>query len=490
MTKHLADLLEIPASFDCEVKGLNLDSRTIGKGEVFIALYGYSGRQHGHDFIEQALNNGASAVLLDTSDALAQPYWQQQRPCIPVQDLLMKLSEIAANFYDDPSANLQIVGVTGTNGKSSITHFIAQLLPPPCGLIGTLGYGIYGELRAGNHTTPQATTVQQLLADFHQRQVPWVAMEVSSHGLHQGRVDSVHIDTAVFTNLTRDHLDYHGDMQTYAETKRRLFHWPGLKTAVINLDDSFGKQLAAELVPSVRLLSYSLTDHSASVFVQHYEVQDDGVMAQVSTPWGMLHLQIPLLGAFNLSNVLAAVSVALNWGVTLEQVQAAARTLCPVTGRMEVLQHPGYARAIIDYAHTPDALEQTLKALKAHCRGRLICVFGCGGDRDQGKRPLMGAIAAQWADQMIITTDNPRHEAADAILADIIAGVPEGTDWQRQPDRTLAIQTALTQAQADDFVLIAGKGHECYQEIAGTRLHFSDHEVVNQVFAQAHLILS
>ena len=351
---------------------------------------------------------------------------------------------------------------------------VAQLLEAigqPCGLIGTLGNGRFGRLNSGNNTTPDAVSVQALLSEWRDGGANWAAMEVSSHGLAQHRVAALNFAAAVFTNLSQDHLDYHGSMEAYGAVKARLLNWPNLPLAVINRDDEFGRKLMAEST-AAQLIDFSIVDPQAKVYAQDARCDMRGIEAHISSPWGNFQLQSPLLGEFNLQNLVAATAVLLGLGVTVDAIAEAIPKLKPVPGRMECLRSADGVLAVIDYAHTPDALEKVLKALRPITAGKLRCVMGCGGDRDRSKRPLMGSIAESFSDAVVVTNDNPRSESATAIIADICAGMRSAPVVISERDS--AIATAIAAAEPGDVVLVAGKGHEEYQEIAGRRLPFSD----------------
>jgi len=468
-----------PSQAEQVITGLALDSRQVKPGDIFFALAGT--RSHGEIYLQSALEKGAVAVLKESTTTLLE-WLPGDLPCIHLPHLSDKVGEIAARFYGYPTKQQTVIGVTGTNGKTSITYFLAQILhaKTPTGLIGTLGYGIYGALQSTHHTTPNAIDLQQLFSQFQAQQVTTVVMEVSSHALVQGRVNGIVFDTAVFTNLTRDHLDYHHTMQAYGEAKLRLFTKPGLKTAVVNLDDPFGHTVLAQLASTVTPLTYSLQNHHADIFAQLKAYNHQGCELAIETPWGSLQLQAPLLGRFNISNLLATVTVLLNQGWDLTSVWEHVQTLQTVPGRMELINLTGQATVIIDYAHTPDALKNILLALREHFKQSLLwCVFGCGGDRDQGKRPLMGEIAQRYADKVIITDDNPRHESSQSIINDILRGCPQPEAVI--PDRKQAINYVLQQAQANEVILIAGKGHEEYQQVGEQRLFFSDRQCVKSM---------
>ncbi|MCK5720351.1 MAG: UDP-N-acetylmuramoyl-L-alanyl-D-glutamate--2,6-diaminopimelate ligase [Thiomargarita sp.] len=460
-------------SIDRSISHLTLDSRTIVEGSVFIALQGT--QTHGELFIESALQLGTTAILKEAVSSKIE--MMGKIPCIHIPNLSQKVGKIAAGFYHHPSQNMQITGVTGTNGKTSVTHIIAQYLHlngVSSGLIGTLGYGIYPYLQLGNHTTPDAINLQSLLAELRNQSISQVTMEVSSHALVQGRVNGINFDTAILTNLSQDHLDYHKTMAAYAEAKQRLFNWENLKTAIINLDDLFGQTILAK-ISAKNVLTYSLENKMADVYTHIESYNINGCSLKIYTPWGNIKTHSPLFGAFNVSNLLAALTMLLNQGFDLSTLGAQLEAIKPVSGRMEKIQHQ--ALVIIDYAHTPDALEKALLTLAQHCDdGDLWCVFGCGGDRDKGKRALMGKVANQYADKIIITDDNPRTENSQAIIDDILTTCPHPT--QVIPNRKQAIHYALQQATAQDIILIAGKGHENHQQIGEQKFPFSDQEVV------------
>jgi UDP-N-acetylmuramoyl-L-alanyl-D-glutamate--2,6-diaminopimelate ligase len=394
-----------------------------------------------------------------------------------IENLRGHMGEIAARFFDRPSETLALVGVTGTNGKTSTVQLLAQAfshLGHRAATIGTLGAGLAGEVLAGERTTPDVISVHALLADFRDAGATHVAMEVSSHALDQGRVDGIGFDVAVFTNLTRDHLDYHGTMAAYGAAKSRLFDWPGLRAAVINVDDAFGRELSRRLPPHVQRLRYAIENDDAEIRAADVRTHADGIDFLLRSPQGESAVHSRLLGAFNVSNLLAVAGVLGALEVSFESIRDTLEVLQPVAGRMNRLGGGACPLVVVDYSHTPDALEQALRTLRAHCEGRLVCVFGAGGDRDKGKRPLMGAIAEKYADLAIVTDDNPRTEDGDAIAAAILSGFARPQRAVVQRDRARAIESALREAQAGDVVLIAGKGHEAYQEVGGVRRPFDD----------------
>lgn len=474
----LADIAVPPALSDIVVRDLQLDSRRIMPGDAFVALQGM--HQHGITFAPTALARGAEVILAEAPAPVASLDIQ---PIIWIEQLRDQLGGIASRVYGAPSEAMQVIGVTGTNGKTSIVQLLVQALAST-GLnvasIGTLGVGLHGALRVGERTTPDVLSVHALFAEFRDAGASHVAMEVSSHALDQKRVDAIAFDIAVFSNLTRDHLDYHGDMQAYAEAKARLFAWPGLSCAVINADDACGRDLLRQLPSGLRTLSYAIDATPADIRANAIEISSQGLHFYLHTPWGEGVIDTPLLGRFNIANLLAVVGCLGALDFSFEQIQRALATLQPVPGRMNRLGGDHAAPlVVVDYAHTPDALEQTLTNLRAHSSGRLICVFGCGGERDQGKRPQMGAIAERLADLTIVTDDNPRGENGDVIVAQILAGFTAPNTAIVERHRAAAIALAIQQTHFGDVVLIAGKGHEDYQEVAGQKLPFDDLRVAH-----------
>ena len=467
---------------------LHSDSRKIQPNDVFIACQGEY--VDGRDYIADAIANGASFVYWDDDGAFKwQPEWQV--PNQAISDLKQRAGMLAAQAYDNLSGSLKIIGVTGTNGKTSITQWLAQAIDdlehaPSCAIIGTVGNGFFGKLQATTHTTPDPVTVQTLIHQFKQQGAKHIAMEVSSHGLAQYRVNGVPFQTAVFTNLTRDHLDYHGNMAEYGATKARLFYWQGLQNAIINSDDPFGAALATELKRdqgSLKTYTYGFNEQ-ADIRITHFATSHQGMSISLATPWGNGSAQTQLLGRFNAQNFAAALGVLCATGYGFQAALTALSHIRPATGRMDCIIQPNKPLVVVDYAHTPDALEKALTTLREirQPESQLWCVFGCGGDRDRGKRPLMGAVASQFADRVVVTSDNPRTEQPQAIIADILPAVPQPA--LVEPDRKAAIEQTIAQAQAHDIVLIAGKGHETYQDIHGVKHHFSDFEVAQGALAQ------
>ena len=473
----LPDVAGVPA--DLEITGLTLDSRSVRAGNAFVAIAGFGA--HGLKFVAQARAAGASAILFEPPAPADLP---APADAIAVPGLRARLGEMGDRFHGRASEAMTVVGVTGTNGKTSTVQLLAQawtLRGLRCGTIGTLGAGLYGAVVPTGFTTPLVLQLHELLAEMHDAGAQGVAMEVSSHALDQGRVDGTHFDVGVFTNLSRDHLDYHGDMASYGAAKARLFAWPDLKAGAINLDDEFGRGLHANLPATVRAIGLSSRGaDNAQLRAERLSFDNRGIGFDLVVD-GQAHAVVsPLLGRFNVDNLLAVAGALYALGDAPVQIAATLSQLQPIHGRMNRLGgDAGRPLVVIDYAHTPDALEQALASLRGHARARLICVFGCGGERDRGKRPQMAAIAEARADTVVVTDDNPRRENGDAIVADIVAGFahPERAIVLR--DRAVAIARAIADAGPDDIVLVAGKGHEPYQEIDGVQHPFDDTRVAH-----------
>ncbi len=476
----LAGFANVAPAHDCKITELALDSRRVRAGTLFFAVPGESG--DGRNFIADAIARGAAAVVYEPEGYAPPP--DITVPTFSVVNLKRRIGAIAERFYGAPSRQLFVVGVTGTNGKTTCTQLLSRALAGVgrrCAVIGTLGNGFPDALQAGTHTTPDAVRVHALMAEFRAAGASHVSMEVSSHALDQGRVDGIAFDGVVFTNLTRDHLDYHGDMEDYGRAKARLFDWPDLRFAVINVDDPFGRALRERVAGRVKVWSFGL--RAGEVRATDIRPLPDGFDLRIETPLGAATIRTALLGRFNVENLLAVLATLLACDVPLNDALVQLRAATPVPGRLERFRGANTATVVVDYAHTPDALEQALLALREHAPGRLWCVFGCGGDRDRGKRPLMGAIAERLADTVVLTDDNPRHELPEQIIADIIAGM------QAQPrvvrDRAQAIRTVVGEARAGEIVLLAGKGHEDYQQIGDTRVPFSDRDIVRDLLKVA-----
>lgn len=475
LSELLADEFSLPPDMDSAIRSLQLDSRRVAAGDLFIALEGAT--VDGRSFVPDAIAAGAIGVLVEAVDEWEKPRVENGVPVIPIPDLPAKVGGFAARFYNHPSASLDVMAVTGTNGKTSCTQFIAgalNALGVRCGVMGTIGYGLPGTFTEATHTTPDPVRVQELLADLLGQNAEAVALEASSHGLEQGRLNGVAVRTAIFTNLSRDHLDYHANMDSYGEAKRRLFLFPGLESAVINIDDEFGRKLAADLSGNVRVITYSRSRPEADILARSVVASGSGFALEVQCPDGSIGFQTGLLGSFNVSNLLAAFGALWLRGYPPVEIAEALATLTTVSGRMERIGAELRPAVIVDYAHTPDALENVLSAVRDHCSGELWCVFGCGGNRDPGKRPQMGEIAARLADHVIVTDDNPRRENPEQIVAEILSGIPADTPVEVEHNRSEAIRAAIGRAAEDDMVVIAGKGHETYQDIDGRKWPFSD----------------
>lgn len=459
--------------------GLQLDSRFVAEGELFLALFG---RNHdGRNYVPQAIAAGAAAILVEAGEGWSGVVFESGVPVVAIDGLAANASKIAARFFGHPSEKLSVTGITGTNGKTSCALFLSQALEAlgrKSNSIGTLGFGAATALQATQLTTPDAVSVQRMLSEFASQGSDSVSMEVSSIGLHQHRVQAVSFDTAVFTNLSRDHLDYHGTMEAYGQSKKKLFLRPELKRAVINLDDPFALSIINDLPQGVALTTFSVQEAGASVRARSIALSAQGFAFDLLTPVGEGRVQLGLLGEFNVSNVLAVAATlcAQVEQLSFEQLASALAALRPVPGRMQRVEsdEQGDLTVVVDYAHTPAALESALRGLRGHVDGRIHCLFGAGGNRDAGKRPLMAEVAERCADTVCLSDDNPRFESPDAILDQIAAGLSAPELASRVPDRALAIAQLTAGAEPGDAILIAGKGHETYQEIQGKRHFFDD----------------
>lgn len=489
LDRLLAGIVDCPEVPALPVAGLCHDSRGMQPGQLFCALAGT--RAHGMAHAAEAVAAGAVAILYDPDQGGRGLAWGVDAvPCLPVEFLDQRLGYLASRFYGEPSRHLDTIAITGTNGKTSCSHFLAHALSvaQPAAVIGTLGWGAPGALHATRHTTPDAIEIHALLSRLRKEGVGIVAMEASSHGLSQGRLNGVHFRGGLFTNLSRDHLDYHGNMEAYLEAKLRLVEWPELGYLAFNLDDTSAEAIQARTPASVRKIGFStsqgkaISDGECEVLTVEDVHHGRTGLSFLACFGGMsAPVSAPVFGDYNLENLLGTLAVLLGRGLPLDEAVRLLAHVRPVPGRMECFDDTEGPAVVVDYAHTPDALEKTLAGLRRHCTGSLWVVFGCGGDRDRGKRPQMGAIAARGADRVIITDDNPRYEDGDAIVGEILAGVTEDeAQVAVMRDRRLAIQAAIEQAGTDDWVLVAGKGHEHYQDIAGEKLLFSDRAVVEE----------
>jgi UDP-N-acetylmuramoyl-L-alanyl-D-glutamate--2,6-diaminopimelate ligase len=496
---HLIDHLHALANSSAKVSA---DSRQIRAGDIFFAYPVGHGKalRDGRQFIDAALENGAAAVVFDPAGLDA--CYLEHPQCFAIEKLAEKVGKFCAQWYEEPSKKLKMIGVTGTNGKTSITQWLAKALDRPAhrtAVLGTLGTGFPGTLEKTGYTTPDAPKLQTQLKELLAAGAKQVAMEVSSHALHQGRIAGTSFNCAVFTNLTQDHLDYHESMANYAEAKAKLFSQPGLEHAVVNLDDPFGRELAMNLLAgqNLQVWTYALDSSAYAGFEKfgdrlHRIYAANSVLNSTGYDSVFTHegvganaLHIPLVGEFNLSNALAVWTTLLTQGLTEDEASKCIIQLQPVVGRMELIALGKNSKsegplAVVDYAHTPDALRKTLEALRPIAQqrgGKLWCVFGCGGDRDSSKRSQMGAVAANLADQIIVTSDNPRSENPQAIMDMICQGIQsQAANVQTIADRAAAIMAAIRHADVRDVVLVAGKGHETIQEINGKSFDFSDQE--------------
>jgi UDP-N-acetylmuramoyl-L-alanyl-D-glutamate--2,6-diaminopimelate ligase len=462
-----------------EVTGISSNSKTLSAGDVFFALSGKT--SHGLDHIVEALEAGAAAVVWDSSADVVAPDIPDV-PMLAVPGLTAHIGEIANRFFDTPSKALKVVGVTGTNGKTTVAFIVAQcmqLLGRPCAYLGTLGFGI-GDLDTnGDMTTPACIDLHEKLAAFRDAGAAHAAIEVSSHALHQDRINGVHFDSAIFTNLSRDHVDYHGSMRAYGETKARLFLHRDVDHRIICMDTEFGQELADRCGGDVVIVSTRfdrLANGRPYLFVRSLVTTSSGSNVVVDSSWGEIHFHLPLPGNFNVANAISVLGLLLRWEVSVADACEVLGKISAPPGRMQRVADSTSPVVYVDFAHTPAGLEAALRSLRSHCRGSLWCVFGCGGDRDRGKRPLMGKTAARLADRLVVTNDNPRSEIPGNIIAEILEGVGDKQGACAIEDRAAAISYAIHEADEGDVVLIAGKGHESYQVIGNRRFGFSDYD--------------
>lgn len=501
-----------PMHFDFRIfEGLNVkisslatDSRMVKQGDTFLAYAGE--RSDGRNFIRQAIAAGANAVLWEREGFVWDPVWKA--PNLPISGLRTQAGFIADHVYGHPSQKLWLIGITGTNGKTSCSHWIAQALTAldkKTAVIGTLGIGFPEALEFTANTTPDAVFLQQKMADLLRRGAHSLAMEVSSHGIVQDRLNGSTFSVALFTNLSRDHLDYHGSMEAYAAAKARLFHWPGLGYAVLNLDDAFGVDLSNHLLETdTQIIGYGFTEAATRIrdttkfrILRGHNLKStpQGLEFDIEFEAEHLEFKTEVAGRFNASNLLGVLATLLVSGIRLVDAARALREIRPVAGRMQQIGGGDQPLVVVDYAHTPDAMEKVLTTLReilhsgpasgtgSEARNpKLICVFGCGGERDRGKRPLLGEVATRLADEVIVTNDNPRQEDPNVIISEIVAGA--GVNHHIEKDRAKAIFGAIHDARKGDVILIAGKGHEAYQEIDGQKLPFSDVEVARRVLME------
>lgn len=486
--RNLRDLL-IPWMSHAPARSLGemtLDSRQVASGDLFVAIAGH--QRDGRQFIPQAIAQGAAAVIAEANDVASDGDIMDMHgvPIIYLSQLAQHLSALAGRFYQPLGDYLRLIGVTGTNGKTTITQLLAQwvnLLGETGAVMGTMGNGLYGQLKVAENTTGSAIEVQQHLASLVKQGATLASMEISSHGLVQHRVAALRFAAAVFTNLSRDHLDYHGDMASYEAAKWQLFSQHQVGKCIINADDETGRRWLQRLPDAVAVsIQNNLpSGHHRWLTATEIVYGKNGVTVDFASSWGSGSIESRLIGEFNVSNLLMALATLLALDYSLASVIASGHQLQTICGRMEVFSVPAKPTVVVDYAHTPDALENALKAVRRHCKGKLWCVFGCGGDRDAGKRPLMGAIAEQFADVVVITDDNPRSEAPDVITTEILSGFLDAGRAQVVHSRTQAITQAIMQAHPDDVVLVAGKGHEDYQLVGHRRLDYSDRVTIPQL---------
>ena len=493
----LVGMLSDPSVIDdVVVEGISLDSRNVQADWLFLSLSteGFLRTK----YLQQALSQGALVVLFESSQALTDDEMvaleHANASAYAVKNLSDKAAEIAARFYGHPSLALTVIAVTGTNGKTSVSQFIAQALESleqPCGVIGTLGVGRVTDLKTTGMTTPDPVTLQAMLADFCQQAIKYVVIEASSHALDQGRLNSVAIDVAILTNLSRDHLDYHQDMAGYAAAKKHLFNFDSLNTAIVNSADDFGQTLIEDLAKrsNISLSTYSSqTEEIATLYASDIESTVNGLSFTLHSESGVAKIQSSHIGRFNVDNLLATSAYLLATGISFDNAVNAIQQCQAVDGRMQTYGTAQQTHIVIDFAHSPSALTQALQSLRTHVpeNGHLWCVFGCGGDRDIGKRPLMGRAAELYADKVVLTDDNPRSEQSEAIISDILSGFEKPEKVQIEQDRKLAITNTILAAKTKDIILVAGKGHEQYQEITGVQHPFSDAKVVMQALQAAN----
>ena len=473
----LEGIVDTEISDELSVTGVSLDSRSVKRGELFLGMPG--NRLDGRSYLRQAVSRGARAVLIEKQGNSIQDC---EVPFYQVSNLRENIGFIANRFYGSPSEFLCVIGITGTNGKSTCAYLTAQaigMLDGACGLIGTLGIGQYNNLKPSSLTTPDPIVLQGALATMVGSGMDTVCMEVSSHALDQARVKGVDFDIAVFTNLSRDHLDYHGDMEKYAASKFSLFNDYQIKDAIINVSDPYGVKFL-ETGMKGKVWTFGLDDH-ADVYPSRTEILERGIRLEIVTPSGKISFEVPILGRLNVVNLVTVVTILLSLGESLFSIERAMSQLRPIAGRMELITEPNFPiNVVIDYAHTPVALESALNSLREHTRNNIWCVFGCGGERDKGKRLEMGLVADRLADRIILTNDNPRSEDPHTILDHIEIGVREH-DVEKITDREEAIAYAIGNANEGDLVLIAGKGHETDQILETGPRPFSDRFVVNNI---------
>lgn len=488
-SKSLSELLSGLTETDVSINitGVAIDSRQVKPGDLFMAYRGTY--VNGVDYIDAAIRAGAIAVVIDESEVVNLA--SVSVDVVKVSNLRKQAGIIISRFYDEPSKKMEVVGVTGTNGKTTVSYMIAQVLfalGKKSAVIGTIGTGQFDKVESANTTTPDAVKLHSSFANW-QDEVKSVVMEVSSHALDQGRVAGTQFNTAIFTNLSRDHLDYHKTIEGYAAAKFQLFQYPELEHAIVNIDDAYGERLIETLPENVKVYAYSTKTNVFNggnknveiIFCESINVESLQSKLTIKSPWGQVDITTSLLGTFNIENMLAAFTSLCISGLAVKKVAKALSDFSGVPGRMEYFSNEAKPLIVVDYAHTPDALEKALTTLRAYCTGNLVCVFGCGGDRDIGKRAQMGAIAEALSDQVVLTNDNPRYESDEKIVEDILEGIQNKSNVTIKYDRSDAIINTFLNANSNDVILIAGKGHETTQQIEQTLLPFSDRELARRL---------
>ncbi|MDB1122993.1 UDP-N-acetylmuramoyl-L-alanyl-D-glutamate--2,6-diaminopimelate ligase [Vibrio algarum] len=461
---------------DIQVVNLELDSRKVLKGDTFVAILGHA--VDGRSFMGKAIEQGANAVIAQASEEHMHGSVEYRTGCpiVYIDQLDLYLSELSSRLY---KCHSKLIGVTGTNGKTTITQLIAQwleLLEKRSVVMGTTGNGFLDNLQVSTNTTGSAIDIHRTLANLSDLGAEYAALEISSHGLVQGRVKTLPFSAGVFTNLSRDHLDYHGTMEAYAQAKLTLFTQHCCEKIVINADDKVGADWLNELPEAIAVSIINEPSQANSLWARNIQYSDAGIQLSIDGHWGKGELSVPLIGEFNASNVLLGLAALLSLGFDKQELLASAKSLQPVIGRMELFQATDKAKIVVDYAHTPDALEKALMALRVHCSGKLWVIFGCGGDRDTGKRPIMAEIAERLADHVMLTDDNPRSEDPEIIFKDMLAGLNKPELARLEHDRYHALKLASENASSNDIILLAGKGHEDYQVLKNETIHYSDRD--------------
>ena len=486
-SKSLGELLGDPKHEALYVTGVAIDSRKVKAGDLFLAYKG--SKSNGIDYIEDAIQSGAIAIAIDEDEEVS--FKPNSIEILKVANLRKQAGFIISRFYDEPSKTMKLIGVTGTNGKTTVSYMIAYalyVLGKKSAVIGTLGYGQFQQLEASTSTTPDPVTLHSLFSSWRD-EVDFVAMEVSSHALDQGRVAGAEFDTAVFTNLTRDHMDYHKTIEEYADAKFSLFKSPDLNNGIVNFDNNYGAQLIDSLPSTLNVVVYSTKQNLSNlsnkdvafVYCKKNEVNNLNSTITIDSSWGQAIVQTSLLGEFNFENILAAFATLCVSGFDIEEIAKALSGFTGIPGRMEYFLAEDKPLLVVDYAHTPDALEKALIALRPYCSGKLYCVFGCGGDRDVGKRSQMGGISERLSDQVVLTNDNPRTENPEQIVENILEGIKNKSSVTIKYDRSDAITNTFLNASKNDVILIAGKGHETTQQLGVSVLPFSDRELARRL---------